>query len=159
MLKFLKSLIGGVAAPKPAGPPKLVGRLDANSIQLISSNAQWSNGELEVNVSAGETVRLCEFELKDLEQCMLGLRFQMSTRDVQNTVYPEIWVRVAGFGEAFSKGLQHKLKGTNEWTSVELPFYLRANQKADLLKLNLVFAGSGSATLKNIELYSTPLES
>ena len=59
---------------------------------------------------------------------MLGLRFQMNSSGVEVGAYPEMWVAVEGFGEAFSKGLNFRLKGSNDWTSCELPFYLRAGQ-------------------------------
>lgn len=44
------------------------------------------------------------------------------------------------------------------WSHCELPFYLNAGQRADLLKFNLVFSGPGTAGVKSIELYSTPIK-
>ena len=155
MFKLLKSLFSGM--PKPAGPPQRIAAIDS-AASLISEQAAWDGDVLVVNSAASDTVRLIEFPLSGAEQCMLGLRFQMSSRDVDVGAYPEMWVAVEGFGEAFSKGLNFRLKGTNDWTSCELPFYLRAGQRANLLKLNLVFEGPGAVSLKNLELYSTPLD-
>ncbi len=157
MLGFLRKLFAGLGTPKPAGPPKRIATIDAHT-NLISESAAWEDGNLRVTASSAETVRLFELPLNNLDQCMLGLRFRMSSTDVIGGVVPEIWVGVEGFGEAFSKGLNFRLQGTNDWTSCELPFYLRGGQKAQHLKMNLVFEGAGTVNLREIELHSTPLE-
>ncbi len=157
MLGFLKSLFAGFAPPKPAGPPKQIASVNAGT-PLISDNATWVDHAVVVNVTAKDTVRILELSLKNVEQCLLGLKFQMSSSDVEVGAYPEMWVKVGGVGEAFSKGLNFRLKGTNDWTTCELPFYLKKGQPATLLKLNVVFEGAGSILLKDIELHSTPLE-
>ena len=158
MIGLLKKIFSGFAMPKPAGPPKLLASINRNSVNLISEHAQWSGDTLVVNSASAETIRIFEFDLKDAEQCILGLRFEMSTQDLESHSYPEMWLRIPGRGEFFSKGLQFKTKGTNAWSSCELPFFLKAGQKADLLKLNLVFGGAGVISLQNLELYATPLE-
>jgi len=155
MFGFLKSLFG---MPKPTGPAQRIATIDS-SAKLISDKASWEDGVLKVNGSSEETVRLVELPVADLEQCMLGLRFQISSANVETGVYPEIWVNVDGFGEAFSKGLNFRLKGSNDWSSCELPFYLKKGQRAKLVKLNVVFEGPGTVSLNHIELYSTPLAS
>jgi hypothetical protein len=68
-----------------------------------------------------------------------------------------MWCRVPGHGEFFSKGLDQPIKGTTDWGSYEVPFYLKKDQRADLLKLNLVVEGPGSVGIKDIELLKTPL--
>ena len=73
-------------------------------------------------------------------------------------IYPELWCRIPGMGEFFSKGLHQKVRGTNDWVSLEIPFYLKAGQSPDLLKLNLVFEGAGAVRMKEIEILATPLE-
>ena len=50
------------------------------------------------------------------------------------------------------------MRGTNDWVSLEIPFYLKAGQSPDLLKLNLVFEGAGAVRMKEIEILATPLE-
>ncbi|MGH7200154.1 MAG: hypothetical protein ACREJB_06085, partial [Planctomycetaceae bacterium] len=103
-------------------------------------------------------VRLFEAPIDDWEQCLLTYRFQMRTEDVHGSVYPEMWCRIPGRGEFFSRGLHLKTRGTNNWASFEIPFYLKRNQHPDLLKLNLVFEGPGTAAMRDIEVLATPLE-
>lgn len=143
--------------PKPAGPSRRIASVDRHT-NLITDTARWQDEVLTVTTDSAGTARLFELPLNDLDQCMLGLRFKMSSVEVNAGVIPEMWVGVQGFGEAFSKGMNFRLRGTNDWTSCELPFYLQSGQKAQLLKMNLVFEGAGTVQLREIELHSTPLE-
>ena len=55
-------------------------------------------------------------------------------------------------------GLDTALTGTNDWSSHEIPFFLQAGQRPDLVRINLAFEGSGgTAWIKDIELRTTPL--
>ena len=157
MFQWLRSLMSGVQPPEPAGPPRKRGMIEATQLP-ISSKAIWVGNELQVVSSDADTVRLFELPLDGEQQCMLALRFQMMSKDVIGTVYPELWVRVPGRGEFFSKGFNQQFRGTNSWSNCELPFYLKYGQRADLLKFNLVFSASGTIGVKNIELYSTPIK-
>jgi hypothetical protein len=89
---------------------------------------------------------------------MLTYRAKMRTANVQTGVYLEMCCRLPGRGEFFSKGLQQKAKGTVEWASYEVPFYLKKGQSPDLIKLNLVFEGAGTVWIKEVELLRIPLK-
>jgi len=93
-----------------------------------------------------------------VEECMLTYRAQLKTKDVQGKAYLEMWCRLPGQGEFFSKGLHNAVKGTNDWASYEIPFYLKRGQKPDLVKLNLVIEGSGTIWIKDVQLLQTPLK-
>jgi hypothetical protein len=41
--------------------------------------------------------------------------------------------------------LHDKVSGTTDWSSHEISFVSKENQRADLVKLNLSFAGRGTA--------------
>ena len=69
-----------------------------------------------------------------------------------------MWCRVVGIAESFSRGLNHKVRATNNWLSLEIPFYLRQGQFAELLKLNLVFEAPGTVRLTDLEVLATPLQ-
>jgi hypothetical protein len=69
-----------------------------------------------------------------------------------------MWCRIPNRGEFFSKGFQTALQGNNDWASYEIPFYLKAGQRPDLVKLNLTIEGSGRVWMRNVELSYTPLE-
>ena len=64
-----------------------------------------------------------------------------------------------GHGEFFSKGLDQAAKGTTDWASYEIPFYLKKGQRPDLIKLNLVVEGRGKVWLRDVQLLKTPLNS
>lgn len=126
--------------------------------QPISQTAKWVGSELEVTADAAGVQRLFEVPLEGIEQSMITYRFRIQTGASTSSVYPEMWCRVSGFGEAFSRGLDQKVRGANNWVSLQIPFYLEKGQHADLVKLNLVFEGPGTARLTDIEVLATPLE-
>ena len=157
MFGWLKSMLGGFVVPQPAGPPRRVQAIGPGTVP-IAEGAHWEGAELVVRTAAAETVRLFEAPVAGHEQCQLSCRFRIATDALQASVYPEMWCRIPGMGEFFSKGLQQKVSGTNDWVPLEIPFYLKAGQSPDLVKLNLVFEGAGAVRLKEIEILSTPLQ-
>ncbi|MDA1278325.1 MAG: hypothetical protein O2960_30395 [Verrucomicrobia bacterium] len=108
-------------------------------------------------MNARDETGLFEVPISGHDQCMITYRCQLSTEDLKSSVYQEMWCRISGRGEFFSRGLHQKVKGTNNYRSLEVPFYLKKDQTPDLLKLNLVFEGAGTARLKDIEVLATPL--
>ena len=83
----------------------------------------------------------------------------MKSDNLAGRAYLEMWCRLPGGGEFFSKGLDRVVKGSTDWASHEVPFYLKRGQKPDLIKLNLVVEGKGRIWLKDIEVLKTPLDS
>lgn len=157
MFKWLRTLFAGFQPPKPAGPPVQI-RAIGPSDTPIAATAKWDGGELEVGSDERASVRLFEVPLSDRDQCMITYRFRIKTDALKSSVYPEMWCRIPGMGEFFSRGLHQKIRGSNDWSSLEIPFYLKKGQFPDLLKLNLVFEGPGAVRLKEIEILATPLE-
>ena len=143
--------------PPPSGPPTVVRELGPND-EPISGGAKWHGNELEVTSDGPGPQRLFEVTLSGIDQSMLTYRFRIQTDELEGHVYPEMWCSVVGMGEAFSRGLHQKLRGTNNWTTLEIPFYLKEGQVADLVKLNLVFEGPGTVRLTDIEVLATPLQ-
>ena len=157
MFKWLRSLFSGIRPPNPTGPPVSVKKLDASD-SPIAEGVTWHGDELKVTASEPATVHLFEVPISGHDQCMITYRFQISTDALKSNVYPEMWCRIPGMGEFFSRGLHQKVRGTNNYLSMEVPFYLKKEQTPDLLKLNLVFQGAGVARLKDIEIFATPLD-
>ena len=157
MFNWLRALFSAFKPPKPAGPPvriHAIGPADAP----ICAGAKWDGDELDVSSDEKTNVRLFEVPVSGQDQCMITYRLRIKTDDLKSSVYPEMWCRLPGMGEFFSRGLNQKVRGSNDWMSLEIPFYLKAGQSPDLLKLNLVFEGPGAVRLKNIEILATPLE-
>jgi len=106
----------------------------------------------------GGTVRLFELPVSGVEQCILTYRARLKAAGVEGGAYLEMWCRLPGRGEFFSKAFHQKAQGTVDWASYEVPFYLKKGQCPDLIKLNLVFDGGGTVWIKEVELLQTPLK-
>lgn len=156
MLKWLKSLLG---APTPAGPPELLRRFGTEQPTITRSGIRVESGAWRVDAPPAQTLQLFEVEAPGVEQCVLAYRAELRAEGLTGRAYLEMWCRVPGLGEFFSKGFHNAVKGSVDWARVEIPFYLKQGQRPDLLKLNLVIEGQGTVWLRNLELYKTPLAS
>ena len=143
--------------PRPTGPPEVLRRFDGSARTIARSGVTADDGSVRVDADAAGSVPL--FEVSDLgaENCMLTYRAQLRTEGVEGGVYLEMWCRVPGRGEFFSKGLHDRLRGTTDWSSHEIPFFLDEGQRPDLVRLNLAFEGGGTAWIRGVELLRTPL--
>jgi hypothetical protein len=112
-----------------------------------------------VEAADNRTIRLFEVADLELEQCLLTYRAKMKAEGLSGRAFLEMWCCLPGRGDFFSKGLAQALTGTIDWSSYDIPFYLKKGQKPDLVKLNLVVEGRGKVWIKDIELLRTPLRS
>ena len=155
MLQWLKSLF---SPPKPAGPPVLIKRFESSEAtisQELSADAEqgWS-----IDSGESQTLKLFEVEISEIDNCLLTYRAELKSEDVKDKCYLEMWCRFPGRGEFFSKGFHNALKGSNNWSSCEIPFFLKRGQQPDLVKLNLTLEGGGKVWIRNVELSYTPFE-
>jgi hypothetical protein len=157
MLGWLRSLLTP-RFPRPAGPPQLVRAVPPDEHPLARDNVAREGDSWRIRAESPGLVRLYDVELPGLERCLLTYRPRLKSRDLARGAYLEMWCRLPGRGEFFSKGLLQKVRGTTDWSSLEVPFYLKAGQRADLLKLGLTFEGPGTVWVKEIEVFQTPLE-
>jgi hypothetical protein len=104
-----------------------------------------------------QTLRLFEIKDPDVEKCMVIYRAKLKTEGLDDVAYLEMWCRFPGKGEYFSRGLNNKVTGSNDWASYETPFFLKKGEKPDLIKLNLVMKGTGKVWVKDVELLKAPL--
>ncbi len=156
MFGWLKSLFKG---PQPAGPPQELKSFITSDPTISQESIAPEDDAWRVTGSAeGQAIRLFEVPDPGVEQCMLTYRAQMKTEGLKGKAYLEMWCRLPGRGEFFSKGLHNAVKGTNDWASYEVPFYLKRGQKPDLLKLNLAVEGTGTIWIKELHLLQTPLK-
>jgi hypothetical protein len=157
MLRWLKSIFLP-KPPKPAGPPQVVRAVVGDEAPLTRDHVTKDGDAWRIRADAPGLVRLFDIELPRLEQCMLTYRLRLKSQEVARGVYLEMWCRVAGLGEFFSKGLMQKVRGTTDWAEYEVPFYLKEGQPADLVKLGLTFEGPGTVWVKDVQVLQTPLE-
>ena len=156
MLNWIKSVF---KPPQPAGPEQIIRDFALADKPIASGSITVEGDGWRIECQTEQSVRVFEVADPGVEQCMLTYRAKMKTEDLQAKAYLEMWCRIPGKGEFFSKGLHHAVAGTNDWASYEIPFYLKKGQRPDLIKLNIVFKGAGTAWLKAVELVQTPLRS
>ncbi|MBU2551909.1 MAG: hypothetical protein KKB20_26100 [Proteobacteria bacterium] len=133
---------------------EVISRTDVAPDPAVSTDGK---GSIRVTARAPRVVRLFEVQGLDVENARLIYQARLKTRDVQGTVFLEMWCRFPGLGEYFSRGLHDQLSGTNDWSSVETPFFLQKGQKPDRVKLNLVVNGRGTVWIDDVRLVTGPL--
>ena len=118
------------------------------------------------NCDKAQTYRLFEVSEPGIDECVVFYRARLKTADLTGRAYLEMWCRLPGRGEFFSKGINHAITGSNDWLSCEIPFILQKEEKPDLFRLNLVViavgwpikkAVTGQIWIKDIELLKAPL--
>jgi len=155
MFNWLKSLF---KPPEPAGPPQKIRDFSSSEKPITSSGVTVDQDGWRIEFHERQSVPLFEVPDPGIEQCMLTYRAQIKTENLQERAYLEMWCRLPGRGEFFSKGFHQAVKGTTDWASYEVPFYLKKGQSPDLIKLNVAAEGQGTLWIKNIELLQTPLK-
>ena len=157
MVNWLKSLFAG---PKPTGPPQVLRAFAPDQPTITQSGIHVEHGAWQIDAGAEEqTVRLFEVENPAVEHCLLTYRAELKAEDLQGRGFLEMWCRLPGRGEFFSKGYKQAVSGTVDWARYEIPFFLERDRRPDLIKLNVVVEGPGTVWLRNVELLKTPLAS
>ena len=141
------------------GPAELVRSFGAADVPITSSGVAADDGGWRIERDGAGPVSLFEVPEQRLENVVLTYKARMKAQDVTGTAYLEMWVRVPGRGEFFSRGLAQPLHGTSGWASYEIPFLLNeAGVVADLVKLNVAFdGGGGTVWIKDVELEKAAL--
>ena len=152
MLGWLKSLL----SPQPSGEAHLLRRFGTATPTITLDGVVPAADHWRIDSSTERTVHLFEMPVSGLERCILTYRAQIRTIDSLGRVYLEMWCRVPGRAEFSSRGLQHAVTGGSDWAACETPCFLKAGERPDLIKLNVVCAGT--ILIKGIELLHTPLK-
>jgi len=113
-----------------------------------------------------QTYRLFEVLMPGVEDCTVLYRAKLKTEGLTGRTDLEMWCRLPGRGEFFSKGLTRSATGTNDWSSYEVLFRLKKGEKPDLIRLNLFVKASGilfkkavtgKVWIKDVALVKAPL--
>jgi len=145
------------AAPKPAARAlKAFNSADATISKDVSLDADhaWM-----VDSAQAQVVRLFEVSNPGVDDCVVIYRAKLKTEGLKGRAYLEMLCRFPQFGEAFSRGLDNPVSGSNDWASYQIPFFLKKGEKPDLIKLNLVVEGAGRVWIKDVELSAAPMAS
>lgn len=120
---------------------------------IAKSLVATPEGAWRIDCGKAQVFPVFEVPVTALEDCVIFYRAKMKSEDVEGQAFLEMWCRVPGRGEFFSRGLDHVVTGTNDWASYETPFFLKKGEKADLLKLNLSLQGKGKMWIKDVEVH------
>ena len=156
MINWLKSIF---SQPQPSGPPETIRLFRTTDRTLSQGVITIAQDDWVVDSKEEQTIRLFEVQEPRAEQCLLTYRAQLKTDGLAGRAFLEMWCRLPGRGEFFSKGLNQAAKGTTDWASYEIPFSLKMGQRPDLIKLNLVIEGRGKVWLRDVQLLKTPMRS
>ncbi|MHC4603519.1 MAG: DUF4190 domain-containing protein [Planctomycetota bacterium] len=130
----------------------LEGIITQSGIQFDKQISSDGNGSLRMEATESTTIRLFETGDIDIEDARLIYQARLRTEDVEGRVYLEMWCHFAGVGESYSRGLLTPLTGTTEWTTEEIPFFLKKGENPDNVKLNLGIKGKGTVWIDDIRL-------
>ena len=157
-LVLVAALLCGASCAKEDAPPVLIEAFPSDAAVIAADRALPEDDGWRIAASEPGAVRLFEVDGELCEDCRLLYRAQVRTQDLAEKAYLEMWVRIPGQGEFFSRGLDQPVSGTSNWASLEIPFFLQKGQRPEVVKLNVVFESSGgSLSIKDIELWSAPL--
>jgi len=138
----------------PKAQPAAVTTLKSFSTadSTISKDLVVEDGGWFANCTEPRTLALFEVTNPGVEDCTIIYRAQMKTEKLKGRAYLEMWCRLPGSGEFFSKGFDHVATGSTDWSSYETPAFLKKGEKPDLLRLNLVVESAGRVGIRNIEV-------
>ena len=155
-MNWLKSIF---SRQRPSGHPETLRLFRTTDRTLTQGTITIAQDGWVVDSKDTQTIRLFELQEPQVEQCLITYRAKLKTDGLAGRAFLEMWCRLPGRGEFFSKGLNQVAQGTTDWASYEIPFYLKKGQRPDLIKLNLVVEGRGKVWLRDVELLKTPMSS
>lgn len=135
----------------------LEGIIHLSGVQIDAQVKNEGKRSLKFNLTEPSVIRLLETGDIEIEESTLVYQAMLRTEGIQGRVYLEMWCHFEGKGEFFSRGLDSPLSGTNDWTSMEIPFFLKAGENPDNVKLNVVCEGAGTFWVDDIRLLKRPL--
>jgi hypothetical protein len=135
----------------------LDGTIQLSGIEIDARVKSEGKGSLKISLTEPSVIRLFETGDMDIEEATLVFQAKLRTEGMQGLVYLEMWCHFEGKGEFFSRGLDSPLSGTNNWTSMEVPFFLTSGENPDNVKLNVVGEGTGTVWVDDIRLLKRPL--
>lgn len=135
----------------------MTGIITTSGVDVDKTVSSDGNGSLRIKAEEPVIIRLFETGDVDVENARLIYRARLKTENVDGKAYLEMYCRFPGKGEFFSRGLQSPLTGTNEWTTEEIPFFLKEGQNPDNVKLNVVVNGTGTVWVDDVQLLKAPL--
>jgi hypothetical protein len=130
----------------------LNGVITQSGVEFDSVISSDGNGSLKITTEAPTVVQLYETGNLDVEDATITYSAEVKTENVQGQVYLEMWCVFGESGEYFSRGLDRSIAGSNDWTTLETDFFLKAGENPDNIRLNIVVAGTGTVWIDDVRL-------
>ena len=118
----------------------------------LACDCRLSSPRLHDALLEGLLASGCEVTDVGVEHATLIYQASLQSANLDGKAFLEMWVRIPGKGEFFSRGLDRPITGTMSWMTVATPFFLQAGQKPDLIRLNLVVQGKGRVWIDDVHL-------
>ncbi len=163
---FALLMIACTSSQSSQTPPVELKHFALNSVEDVRATTgvsfdrqTSSDGKGSIRVDAEEPMIVPLFEVTDvsIENATLIYQASLQSQKLDGKAFLEMWVRLPGKGEFFSRGLDRPITGTTSWMTIATPFFLQAGQKPDLIRLNLVVQGKGRVWIDDIHLMRAPL--
>ena len=123
---------------------------------LVTRSSFKDESLLKIVTDSTRTIRLFETGDLDLENCFVRYQAKMKTENLDGVAFLEVFCTIDG-KEYFSKALDQKFRGTSDWKSTYVDFYLKKGENPTNIKLNTVAEGNGTILVKSIELLKVDL--
>jgi len=130
----------------------MAGIITRSNVQIDTAISFDGKGSLRITAPESTVVRLFETGDIDAENATLVYQAKVRTENEEGNVYLEMWCSFTGMGEYFSRGFSTQITGTNDWTTLETPFFLKKGQNPDNVKLDIVIAGKGIVWVDDVHL-------
>jgi hypothetical protein len=165
LLSFTLSACSGAKQQEPSRPillkhfplDSLEGVRAATGVAFDPAVSSDGNGSLRVQSDGELLVPLFEVTDVSIEDAVLIYQANVQSEKLEGQAYLEMWARLPGLGESFSRGLDRPLTGTTSWMTASTPFLLQTDLKPDLIRLNLVVKGKGRVWIDDVRLLRQPL--
>jgi hypothetical protein len=128
------------------------GVIDQTNVTFDPGVSFDGKGSLRIEAHNDVTVQLFEISGLNVDEAIIFYQAKMKTQKILGQAYLEMWCHFAGKGEYFSRGQMTLMSGTKDWSSQEISFTLQKGEIPDIIKLNLVIVGTGTAWIDDIKL-------
>jgi hypothetical protein len=129
-----------------------------SNVEIDKAVTSDSNGSLKIIAPDTTVVKLFEISDINIDNARLIYQAKIRCENLAGYAYLEMWCHFPVRGDFFSRGLQNAVTGTTNWITAEAPFFLQKGEKPDIIKLNFVVAGKGTAWIDDIHLLKAPLQ-
>lgn len=114
-------------------------------------------GSLHIIAKERRVVKLFEVDGLEVENAVLTYSAWLKCMSVGGNVYLEMWCRVPGGGEFFSRGFETAINRSENWTESQTLFFVDEGSAVDRVRLNLVIEDGGHVWVDDVRLDIGPL--